>query len=185
MPLNERLLRTNRLDLVAATLAHLEAELASPSRLDLLLGVPIPPGWPPGEYDRHALEFFHTQLTAGGPEHVGWYTWYAMTRNGEGQREELVAGAGYMGPPSEGTAEIGYSVIPSARRQGYAAEIVAALVEHAFTVPSVQQVIAHTSDANVASTRVLLRCGFERVGLGAEPESVQYRTLARVAPRLA
>jgi GNAT superfamily N-acetyltransferase len=159
MPVNELLLRTKRLDLVAATLAHLEAELASPSTLGPLLGVSIPPGWPPG-----------------GPDHVGWYTWYGITRNSQGQRDALVAGAGYMGPPSSGIAEIGYSVIPSARRQGYATELVMALVRHAFTVPSIQQVIAHTSDANEASTQVLLRCGFERVEPGSEPESVQYRT---------
>ena len=182
MPANELLLRTKRLDLVAATLAHLEAELASPTTLGPLLGVDIPTDWPPGEYDRHALEFFHTQLTAGGPDHVGWYTWYAITRNSQEQRESLVAAAGYFGPPSGGTAEIGYSVIPSARRQGYATEIVAALVRHAFAVPSVHQVIAHTSDANPASTQVLLRCGFERVGSGLEPESVQYRTRRTPCP---
>ena len=175
MPINELLLRTKRLDLVAATLAHLEAELASPSALGLLLGVDITAEWPPGEYDRHALEFFHAQLKAGGPDHVGWYTWYAITRNVRGQRESLVAGAGYMGPPSGGSAEIGYSVVPSARQKGYATEIVAALVEHAFTVPSIGQVIAHTSDVNPASTQVLLRCGFERTGPGSEPQSVQYR----------
>ena len=175
MPANELLLRTKRLDLVAATLAHLEAELASPSTLGPLLGVCIPPGWPPGEHDPHALEFFHAQLKAGGPDHVGWYTWYAITRNSHGQRESLVACAGYLGPPSEGTAEVGYSVVPSARRRGYATEIVAALVGHAFAESSVHQVIAHTSDANAASTQVLLRCGFERVGHGSEPESVQYR----------
>lgn len=176
MPTDELLHRTRRLDFVAATLAHLEAELASPSRLGLLLGVTIPAGWPPGEYDRHALEFFHAQLAAGGPSHVGWYTWYAITRDSHGRRESLVAGAGYFGPPSDGTAEIGYSVVPSARRQGYAMEIVAALVGNAFAEPSVHQVIAHTSDANRASTQLLLRCGFERVGPGSEPESVRYRT---------
>lgn len=181
MPTTERLLRTERLDLVAATLAHLEAELASPSTLGLLLGVEIPDGWPPGEYDRQALEFFHGQLTAGGADHVGWYTWYALTRNSQGRRESLVAGAGYLGPPSSGTAEIGYSVIPLARRNGYAAEIVAALVDNAFTIPSVSQVIAHTSDDNVASTQVLLRCGFERVGPGSEPQSVRYRVVRREA----
>jgi len=175
MPAPELLLHTRRLDLVAATLAHLDAELAGPDALASLLGVAIPSDWPPGEYDRAALEFFRAQLVAGGAERVGWYSWYALTRDPQGRRAALVAGAGYLGPPAEGTAEIGYSVMPSARRQGFAAEIAAALVGHAFTVPSVRQVIAHTTDANVASTRVLLRCGFERVGPGAEPGSVRYR----------
>jgi len=178
MPTAELILRTRRLDLVAATLDHLDAELATPSTLGGLLGVDLPPEWPPGEYDRDALEFFHAQLEAR-PDHAGWYTWYAITRDLQGSRELLVAGAGYFGPPAAGTAEIGYSVIPSARRNGYATEIVAALVENAFADPSVQQVIAHTSEGNAASARVLVRCGFERVGPGSAPQSVQYRTARR------
>lgn len=176
MPSNELLLRTERLDLVATTLAHIEAELQDPNALGPLLGIAIPDEWPPGEYDRHALEFFHAQFLAGGPSHVGWYGWYGITRNAQGQRESLVAAAGYLGPPRDGSVEIGYSVIPSARRQGYATELVAALVKHAFEEPSVHQVIAHTTDANAASIEVLLRCGFERVGPGSEPQSIQFRT---------
>lgn len=182
MPTNELLVQTRRLDLVAATLEHLDAELASPSNLGDLLGVNLSPEWPPGEYDRNALEFFHAQLKAGGPDHVGWYTWYAITRNSVGKRESLIAGAGYMGPPAGGSAEIGYSVIPSARQKGYATEIVSALVDRAFAIPSIGQVIAHTFDANAASIQVLLRCGFVRVGPGSEPLSVQYRTKRSPAP---
>ena len=184
MPLNELLLRTRRLDLIATTVEHMEAELASASALGPLLGVAIPPGWPPGELDRHAQEYSHKQLLAGGPSVVGWYGWYAITRNSRGERDTLVAGAGYFGPPKDGSVEIGYSVIPSARRQGYASEVVSALVDHAFTNPSVHEVIAHTSDENVASTGVLLRSGFERVGAGSEPESVQYRTRRTPAPKM-
>ena len=184
MRCSELLLRTRRLDLIATTLEHIEAELARPSALGPLLGVAIPPGWPPGEYDRHALEYFHTQMLAGGPSVVGWWGWYAITRNSRGERDTLVAGAGYLGPPKDGSVEIGYSVIPSARRQGYASELVSALVDHAFMDPSVHQVIAHTSDENAASTGVLLRSGFERVGPGSEPESVQYRTRRTPAPIL-
>src|SRR3954470_2435208 len=117
MSTTELVLRTRRLDLVAATLEHIEAELENPGALGRLLGVDIPPEWPPGEYDRDALEFFHTKLQAS-PDHVGWYTWYAITRDLQGRRQSLVAAAGYFGPPSAGTAEIGYSVIPSARRNG-------------------------------------------------------------------
>jgi len=157
------------------SLAHIEAELQSPAALEPLLGVTVPPGWPPGEYDRSALEFFRDQLRAGGPSHVGWYGWYAITRGSNGQPESLVAGAGYLGPPSGGTVEIGYSVIPDARGRGYATELVEALTARAFQHPEVHAVIAHTSDLNVPSTRALLRCGFLRVGPGPEPGSVEYR----------
>ncbi|HWQ08517.1 MAG TPA: GNAT family protein, partial [Holophaga sp.] len=165
------LLRTARLDLVPATLAHIEAELRSPCAIGELLGIEVPEGWPPGEYDRDALAFFHDRLSAGGPAVQGWYSWYGMTRNAQGRRETLVAGAGYFGPPDGGTVEIGYSVVPAYRNQGYASEMVLALVDRAFADPSVQQAIAHTSDANRASTKVLLRCGFHRIGPEAGPDA--------------
>jgi RimJ/RimL family protein N-acetyltransferase len=114
-------------------------------------------------------------LKAGGPTHVGWYGWYGVTRNSDGSRDELVGGAGYFGPPTEGIVEIGYSVVPSARRRGFASEMVAALVDHAFKHSPVQALIAHTTDSNPASCKVLLRCGFQRVGPGAEPDSIQFR----------
>ena len=174
------LLQTPRLDLVAATLEHVEAELNDRAALESLLGVPIPEDWPPGEYDRNAQEFFLSQfVSSGGSSITGWLNWYAVTRNPSGLREALVACAGFLGPPKNGTVEIGYSVVPAARGCGYATEIVNALVAHALTHPDVNEVIAHTSDANAASTRVLLRCGFSRVGLGLEPGSVEYRTQRR------
>lgn len=171
----ELLVRGPRLDLVAATLRHVDAELAGPAALAALLGADVPEAWPPGEYDRGAQEFFRGRLAADGPPLVGWLTWYALTRRDDGRRDALVAGAGFFGPPCRGSVEIGYSVIPAARGRGYATEIVGALVAHAFAHPGVDEVVARTSDENVASTKVLLRCGFRRVGPGAEPGAVAYR----------
>jgi [ribosomal protein S5]-alanine N-acetyltransferase len=170
------LVRTPRLDLIAATLDHLEAELESHAALQDLIGAAVPEDWPPGEYDRNAQEFFRARLASGGSSLVGWLTWYAVTRDAAGRRDTLVAGAGFLGPPAGGTVEIGYSVVPAARGRGYAAEIVTALVAYAFGHPGVDEVVAHTSDQNVESTRLLLGCGFRRIGPGPERGSVEYRT---------
>lgn len=178
----ELVVRTPRLDLIAATLQHVEAELQDRSALERLLDARVPSSWPPGEYDRAAQEFFRTQLASGGPSLVGWLTWYAVTRDPAGRREALIAGAGFLGPPADSAVEIGYSVVPEARGRGYATEIVKALVTHAFQSQGVNEVIAHTSDENVPSTQVLLRCGFTRVGPGSEPGSVEYRTRRTVPP---
>lgn len=70
--------------------------------------------------------------------------------------------------------EVGYSVVPEARGRGVATEVVGALVAFAFSHPAVDRVVAHTSDENVASTKVLQRNGFDRVGAGVEPGSVAY-----------
>jgi ribosomal-protein-alanine N-acetyltransferase len=171
----ELVIRTRRLQLVAVTLAHIEAELQDGQALGALLGVSIPSSWPPGEYDRDAMEFFRGRLLAGGPSHLGWYCWYAIGCDTDGRRENLLAAAGYFGPPSDGSVEVGYSVIPEARGCGYATEIVDALVGRAFEEPGVRVVIAHTVDSNVPSTRVLLRCGFRRVDVGERPGTIGYR----------
>src|SRR5262245_11798818 len=120
MPTRCLFLQTPRLDLVAATLDHVEAELNDRAALEGLLGVPIPEDWPPGEYDRNAQEFFRSRLASGGSSIIGWLGWYAVTRNPSGQREVLVASAGFLGPPTNGTVEIGYSVVPAAHGCGYA-----------------------------------------------------------------
>lgn len=168
------MLQTSRLDLVPSTLEHLEAELQGPEVLGALLGATVPEGWPPGEYDRDALEYFQGKLRSGGSSHLAWYNWYGITRNADGGRETLVAAAGYFGPPAEGGVEIGYSVVPSARGRGYASEMVQALVARAFEDPKLDHVLAHTTEANGASIKVLLACGFHRAGPGAEPGSIRF-----------
>jgi|WetSurMetagenome_2_1015567.scaffolds.fasta_scaffold332354_2 [ribosomal protein S5]-alanine N-acetyltransferase len=167
-------LRTARLDLVAASLAHLDAELESPGRLAALLGAQVPEDWPPGEYDRPAIELFRATM-AERPEVFGWLGWYAILRAGAGRPAIVVAAAGYLGPPdAEGAVEVGYSVAAAHRSRGYASEVVGALVARAFSRPDVARVIAHTSADNLASSRVLERCGFSPDGPGAEPGTLRF-----------
>ena len=172
---SELILRTERLDLIAATLRHVKAELQSYSVLGDLLSAEVSGEWPPGEYDRDAQEFFRQELERGGQSLVGWLTWYCVAR---GEPRTLVAGAGYFGPPAGRKVEIGYSVVNAARGKGYAKEIVMALIERAFEQPTVEEVVAHTAEDNAASNGVLLACGFKRVGSGAQPRSIAY-SLAR------
>src|ERR1051325_108013 len=172
---NMKFLHSPRLILIAATLAHVRAELESPEQLAILLGAVVSTEWPTGEYDRDAIEFFRARMEEGGEEVAGWYIWYAVRISDlEGPRA-LVGAAGYFGPPdAEGTVEIGYSVLPEWQRRGYASEIVQVLVEHAFTFARVERVIAHTTEANPASIAVLLRCGFEAAGTGRESGSLRF-----------
>ena len=86
------LIRTECLELVPATLAHIEAEMEYSEKLGRLLGAEIPTSWPPGEYDRSAMEFFRARLSESG-EAVGWYGWYAIHRPVEGDGA-VVIGAG-------------------------------------------------------------------------------------------
>ena len=163
------LLRTARLDLLATTLDHLQAEIEAPEQLAVLLGAVVPPSWPPGLYDRDAMVFFQARLGEGGAAAVGWYGWYAVLRAEADRPATLVASCGYFGPPADGTVEIGYSTAPEWRGRGYAAEFVEALTARALATPGVRRVVAETHDDNAASIRVLERCGFHRVGPGRDP----------------
>ena len=178
------ILRTERLDLVATTGDHLAAELEAPSSLAALLGAVVPASWPPGEYDRAAMEFFRARLEIEGPGAVGWYGWYVLLRGAPGAADAdgtlhaaaptLVAGAGYFGPPdAAGEVELGYSVVPEYAGRGIATEAVRALTDRALAFPGVRLVRAHVDVANGASRAVLARSEFREVG--RHPESGQLR----------
>ncbi len=161
-------LDTPRLELIAATVDLLTLELDDPAGFAKALEAEVGIDWPPGEYDRDAITFFRDQLRAA-PEQAGWFGWYARER----EEGSLVGAAGYFGPPVEGRVEIGYSLVEAHRGQGFAREIVTTLVDHALA-QGVKAVQAHVHRDNLASIRVLERCGFARDGSGEEPGQLRY-----------
>jgi RimJ/RimL family protein N-acetyltransferase len=60
--------------------------------------------------------------------------------------------------------ELGYWVLPHARRRGIATRIARVLAEHAFAL-GVKRVAAYVNVGNVASENVLRRAGFTREGV--------------------
>ncbi|WP_165549663.1 GNAT family N-acetyltransferase [Kribbella speibonae] len=73
----------------------------------------------------------------------------------------VVGYAGFHGPPDEnGMVEIGYTVDPPFRRQGFAKAIVAALLERAAAEPDVRTVRATISPTNEASLATIAGFGF-------------------------
>ena len=171
-------LSTNRLELIAATPDHICAELEAPKHLAFLLNSQVEPGWPPGEYDRGAQEFFRDRLIEGGVAVIGWYTWYAIRRGSPDQPSVVVGACGYFGPPSEGgEVEIGFSVMPAWQGMGYATEMARALIGHALTDSRVRKVIAHTTADNVASSKVLEKCRFVFVCTNEESGNKRFEIL--------
>jgi RimJ/RimL family protein N-acetyltransferase len=165
---------TPRLDLVPARLAALDAELRSPAELAAVLGAEVPGDWPPGEYDLSAIRYFRDHLAAD-PDAAEWYAWYALLRPTDTGRPTLVAAAGFFGPPDDGgSVEIGYSVVPAFAGQGFATEIVRALVDHAFASGRVRRILAHTTAGNSGSVKVLEHAGFVYVGPGRDNGTVEY-----------
>ncbi len=80
-----------------------------------------------------------------------------------------VGQCGFKGPPENGAVEIAYGVDPEREGKGYATEAAAALTNFAFTDDRVSVVSAHTLPEQNASTRVLTKCGFRRIGEVIDP----------------
>jgi ribosomal-protein-alanine N-acetyltransferase len=171
-------LRTARLDLVPGTTALLEGDLASPALLGEVLGAQVPPGWPPGEHDREAVEFFLARTREAGDAAAGWYAWYIVWRAVADEPAALAGSIGYFGPPRDGVVEIGYSVVECFRGRGIATEAIAAITARALAVPGVERVIAHTAEGNAPSRGALRRAGFHDAGPGAEPGMRRFERLA-------
>ncbi|MGY2003913.1 GNAT family N-acetyltransferase [Blastococcus sp. SYSU DS1024] len=80
-------------------------------------------------------------------------------------RQLAVGKAGFHGPPDEaGMVEVGYSIDPVHRRQGYARAALRAMLARAATEPAVRTVRASVAPDNVVSRDLVLSEGFVEVG---------------------
>ena len=96
-----------------------------------------------------------------------WVHGFVMVRQAD---ESVIGKCGFTEPPgADGAVEIAYGVTPEHQGKGYATEAAAALVSYAFSRQQVRVVRAHTLPEPNASTRVLTKCGFRRVGEVVNP----------------
>lgn len=170
-------IETTRLTLVAATLALARSEITDRGEFARLLGASVPDNWPP-ETLADALPVLLGWLEAA-PERVGWFVWYALAAGESSAGPVLLASGGFKGPPRDGTAEIGYSVLPQFQGRGYATELVGGLVRWALQQPGVARVVAETEWANAASVRVLTKAGFAPSGSPREPGGTRFEWVGR------
>jgi RimJ/RimL family protein N-acetyltransferase len=96
-----------------------------------------------------------------------WIHGFAMVHRESG---ELIGKCGFAAPPAGGVVEIAYGVDPSWQGRGFATEAARGLADFAFRSGAVSLVYAHTLPHENASTRVLTKCGFERIGEVMHPE---------------
>ena len=167
------ILATQRMRLVASTPELVRAEIEDRTEFARLLGARIPSAWPTDEA-ADALPWFLDRLESAHPGDIGWYGFYGVVAMGVDDAPVLVGGGGCLGPPVEGSVEVGYSVLPSFQRQGYATEMMTAIVDWVGRDPRILQITAETAMDNVASRRLLSRLGFHKAGPGREPDSVLY-----------
>jgi len=95
------------------------------------------------------------------PGSASWVTGVIV----DAQRQLVVGRAGFHGPPdADGMVEVGYSVDPAFRRQGYARAALVAMLDRAASEPTVLTVRATVSPDNIASRSLVAQFGFVEVG---------------------
>jgi ribosomal-protein-alanine N-acetyltransferase len=90
--------------------------------------------------------------------------------------------------PSTGRATVGYSIVPSARGGGYAADALVALTAFGWTVPGLSRIELYIEPWNIASIRTAEQADYVREGLLHSHQSIGGRRrdmliLAAIRPR--
>jgi ribosomal-protein-alanine N-acetyltransferase len=151
---------TERLDLVWLAPEMIEAILDG-RRDDV--GFAVPDDWP-DDHDRRFLAF-RLRQTSDDPSRAPWLVRAIVLH----ESAEMIGHAGFHGPPGVNArrapeaVEVGYTIFPAHRRQGYAAEAVRALLAWA-RGQGVDHFVASVSPQNEPSLRLVRRLGFEEVG---------------------
>ena len=114
---------------------------------------------------RFLLEFVSDRLNQGPENFFWWSPWLIVV-------DQLIVGmCGFKGPPDiNGSVEIGYGIVTSQQRQGFATQATHLLVEEGFSSSEVRAIVAYTTPSNSASWRVLEKNQFVRDGSKIDPE---------------
>lgn len=170
-PIPLRVLRSERLTLVAATAGLVGADLAGASELAGALDAEVSAEWPPELFSSAVMQLIRAQLN--DPAEQGWSAWYLVAP--ENEVSTVVGLCQFKGrPDQEGMVEVAYSILPSFRNRGYATEAVARLVEWAFGHRNVTGIVAETLPHSKRSIRIMEKNGFVFEGPGSEQGIVRY-----------
>lgn len=158
------ILETKNLKLIPGDTAILKAAIEGNDMLAKKLNVTVPDNWT--EFGVGGLQYSLDKLSEDDDE-KGWWTYFPIHK----QDNKLIGCGGYAGKPTaEGIVELGYEIAPDYRNRGLATEKTMGLVENAFRNNRVKTIIAHTLGQVNSSTKVLLKCGFEKVQEINHPE---------------
>ncbi len=149
-----------RVELVQLSAAALEALAAGDlAAADERAPVPLTP-YLAGPECRGVWRMRAAQVTQD-PASAAWITRIVW----DPQRRLAVGRAGYHGPPdATGMVEVGYSIDPAHRRQGYARAALRELLDRAAREPAVTTVRASVAPSNGASRNLVLAHGFVEEG---------------------
>jgi RimJ/RimL family protein N-acetyltransferase len=149
-------IETERLVLIALLAADVEGLVAgNHDRVGRTLGIVFPPAWP---QDREASEglAWHLRHLRTHSAHIPWRIPVIVER----ASMSVVGSINLKGPPgANGDVEIGWGLVESQRRRGYALEAAAAVISWVAAQPAVKSVSATVPKDNLASQRLAARLG--------------------------
>ncbi|RIV23987.1 N-acetyltransferase [Fibrisoma montanum] len=150
-------IETKNLKLIPCDTEILKSAIQGNENLAEKLNISVQDNWT--EFGVGALEYSLDRLTES-EEQKNWWTYFPIHK----QDNKLIGCGGYKGKPTnDGTVELGYEIAPDYRNRGLATEMANGLIENAFKDERVKLIIAHTLGQDNPSTRVLQKCGFEKV----------------------
>jgi ribosomal-protein-alanine N-acetyltransferase len=160
-------MNTQNLELVPHTPQHLRALIEGPELYEKSFGVRPAEGLKDFFVSAEVSPVYLAELQAAtipDPWTHGFALVHAASRT-------VIGMCGFKGPPgADGVVEIAYGIVPAYRGKGFATEAAQALMSYAFASGRVRVVRAHTLPELNASTTVLAKCGFKRVGEVVDPE---------------
>ncbi len=92
--------------------------------------------------------------TKDGGQFLGWFHFRPAVEY------RFAREAGFI----DGEFDVGYRLVRRAWNQGYATEVTRALITRGLALPAVRAVVACVLIENLASVRVLEKCGMQKVG---------------------
>ncbi|MGN6106018.1 MAG: GNAT family N-acetyltransferase [Kofleriaceae bacterium] len=151
---------TERLRIVPVTLDAIEAVLDHDKpRAEAVVGARFPDAWPNDDLVALGFPFSRAALRAD-PEVRLWGDSLVLLRD----EPRVVGSVVFHGHPSDGIAEVAYSIEDSSRDRGLASEATRACVEWALAQPGIQAVQATTFPWHFASLGVIRHLGMQQIG---------------------
>jgi ribosomal-protein-alanine N-acetyltransferase len=151
-------IETTRLRMIPLTLERMKLAISDKAKLAEICNVHVPEDWPGADF-AGILPSILEQVEKE-PLHTTWDGIIIHKAD-----RTIIGDMGLKGGPNEeGSAEVGYSIIPEYRNHGYATEMLQALISWAFIEKGIKVITAECLETNTGSIRVLGKAGLRRVG---------------------
>ncbi len=108
----------------------------------------------------HLLDVFHKQLASlkNQKQSMLWYTLWVIILK---EKQTIIGSLCFKNKPSpKGMVEIGYGLNRRFEGQGFMTNALKAIISWTFTQAQITGIVAETDQSNVASQKVLQKCGF-------------------------